>query len=39
MFGICNLAIVPIRFEPSDKSEQVSQLLFGEHFKIIEQNS
>ena len=37
MFGICNLAIVPLRFEPSDKSEQVSQLLFGEHFKIIEQ--
>ena len=39
MFGICNLAIVPLRFEPSDKSEQVSQLLFGEHFKIIDQNS
>jgi hypothetical protein len=38
MFGICNLALVPLRFEPSDKSEQVSQLLFGEHFKIIEQN-
>lgn len=36
MFGICNLAIVPIRAEASDKSEQVSQLLFGEHFKIIE---
>ncbi|WP_339886848.1 C40 family peptidase [uncultured Flavobacterium sp.] len=38
MFGICNLAIVPLRFEPSDRSEQVSQLLFGEHFKIIEHN-
>ena len=37
MFGICNLSIVPLRFEPSDRSEQVSQLLFGEHFKIIEQ--
>lgn len=36
MFGICNLAIVPIRAEASDISEQVSQLLFGEHFKIIE---
>lgn len=36
MFGICNLAIVPLRVEASDKSEQVSQLLFGEHFKIIE---
>lgn len=39
MFGICNLAIVPIRAEASDKSEQVSQLLFGEHFKIIELNA
>ena len=38
MFGICNLAIVPMRFEPSDKSEQISQLLFGEHFKIINKN-
>jgi hypothetical protein len=37
MFGICNLAIVPVRLEPSDRSEQVSQLLFGEHFIILEQ--
>jgi hypothetical protein len=37
MFGICNLAIIPLRCEPSDKSEIVSQLLFGEHFVIIEQ--
>ena len=36
MFGICNLAIVPVRAEASDRSEQVSQLLFGEYFKIIE---
>ncbi|HMC01978.1 MAG TPA: C40 family peptidase [Flavobacteriaceae bacterium] len=35
-YGICNLSIVPIRFEPSDKSELVSQLLYGDHFKIIE---
>jgi hypothetical protein len=37
MFGICNLAIIPLRFEPSDKSEIVSQVLFGEHFEILEQ--
>lgn len=37
MFAICNLAIVPLRFEPSDRSELVSQVLFGEHFKILEQ--
>ncbi|MCL9809450.1 C40 family peptidase [Flavobacterium luminosum] len=38
MFGICNLANIPLRFEPSDKSELVSQVLFGEHFVILEQN-
>lgn len=37
MFGICNLAIVPLRLEPSDRSELTSQVLFGEHFKILEQ--
>ena len=38
MFGICNLAMIPLRFEPSDKSEIVSQVLFGEHFEILEQH-
>lgn len=38
MFGICNLAIVPIRFEASHRSEMVSQLLFGEHFQILEKS-
>ena len=36
MFAICNLSIVPLRAEPSDKSEIVSQVLFGEHFQIVE---
>ncbi|MEQ6123275.1 C40 family peptidase [Pseudotenacibaculum sp. MALMAid0570] len=35
-FGICNLSIVPLRSEPSDASEMVSQVLLGEHFTIIE---
>lgn len=35
-YGICNLSIVPLRIEPSDSSEMISQLLFGEHFKILE---
>jgi hypothetical protein len=39
MFGICNLAIVPVRFEPSDRSEIITQLLFGEHFEILEQQN
>jgi uncharacterized protein YgiM (DUF1202 family) len=34
--GICNLSIVPIRAEASDTSEMTSQVLFGEHFTIIE---
>ena len=38
MFGICNLANIPLRLEPSDRSELVSQVLFGEHFEILEQN-
>lgn len=37
MFGICNLSIVPCRKEPSDRSEMVTQLLFGEHFEILEE--
>ncbi|HOZ75013.1 MAG TPA: C40 family peptidase [Flavobacterium sp.] len=36
MFGICNLANIPLRFEPSDRSEIVSQVLFGEHFEVLE---
>ena len=35
MFAICNLSLVPVRREPSDKSEMVSQLLFGEMVEII----
>lgn len=34
-YGICNLSVVPCREEPSDKSQMVSQLLFGEHFRVI----
>ncbi|WP_353778599.1 NlpC/P60 family protein [Winogradskyella sp. 3972H.M.0a.05] len=36
LYGICNLGIVPMRLEPSDTSEMVSQVLYGEHFKVIE---
>ncbi len=35
-FGICHLPVVPIRAEAFDKSEQISQLLFGEAVTIIE---
>lgn len=36
-YGICQLSIVPMRAGPSDLSELVNQLLYGEHFKVVEQ--
>jgi len=36
-YGICHLSVVPCRFEPSDRSEMVTQLLFGETVKIYEE--
>ena len=35
-YGISELSIIPIRSNASDKSEMVNQILFGEHFKILE---
>lgn len=35
-FGVCNLALVPLRTDPSDISEMCSQLLFGDVFTILE---
>jgi len=36
-YGICHLSIVPLRLEPTDRSELVSQLLYGDFFKVLEQ--
>ena len=36
-YGICNLSIVPLRVEPNDPCELVSQVLYGEIFKVLEQ--
>lgn len=35
-YGIANLSIVPLRIEPSDTTELVSQVLYGEIFKVTE---
>jgi len=35
-YGICHLGIIPMRKENSHRSEMVSQLLYGECYKIIE---
>lgn len=37
-YGICKLTVIPVRAEANDRSEMVSQLLFGETFDIIEAN-
>jgi hypothetical protein len=36
-YGIATLSIIPCRAEPSDKAEIISQLLFGEHYTVIEE--
>ncbi|MGK0386276.1 MAG: hypothetical protein ACI849_000885 [Patiriisocius sp.] len=35
-YGICNLSIVPLRTEAADSSELVTQVLYGEIFKVLE---
>jgi cell wall-associated NlpC family hydrolase len=35
-YGICPISIVPVRAITEEASEMVTQLLFGEHFKILE---
>lgn len=36
-YGICPLSVIPIRSKAENAGELVSQLLYGEHFKILEQ--
>ena len=36
-YGLCNLSVIPLRAEASDPSELVSQVLYGELFKVLEQ--
>lgn len=38
-FGICHLSVVPLRAEPADSSEMISQLLFGESFEVLEEQT
>lgn len=35
-YGVIRLSVVPLRQEPSDASEMISQLLFGEHYQVEE---
>lgn len=36
-FGIAALSIIPLRAEPKEQSEMVSQVLFGESFTILQE--
>lgn len=36
-FGVCKVSVAPVRLEPSDSSEIVTQLLFGDAVKVLEQ--
>ena len=33
--GISRLSIIPVRAEGNDRSEQVTQLLFGDHYEVL----
>jgi len=35
-YGISSLSIIPVRKEPSDQSEMITQVLYGEHFVVNE---
>jgi hypothetical protein len=36
--GYCHIPLAPLRAEASDKSEMVSQVLFGEFFEVLEKS-
>ncbi|VXB02259.1 C40 family peptidase [Maribacter litoralis] len=35
-YGICHLSVMPMRSMPDQAAELVTQLLFGEHYKVLE---
>jgi hypothetical protein len=35
-YGYCNLSVIPCRAKPNDRAEIVTQLLFGEPYKLLE---
>ncbi|MEQ9288187.1 MAG: NlpC/P60 family protein [Cyclobacteriaceae bacterium] len=36
--GICRMSLVPMRCDPEDGAAMVSQILFGEHYSVINKN-
>lgn len=35
-YGICNLSIVPVKSIANNANEMITQLLYGDHFKVLE---
>ncbi|MGB5370320.1 MAG: C40 family peptidase [Flavobacteriaceae bacterium] len=35
-YGICHLSLIPVRTNTDRRAELVTQLLYGEHFKVLE---
>ena len=35
-FGVCRLSLAGVRKDPADQAEQVTQLLFGDHYSVLE---
>ena len=38
MYGICHLSVIPVRIDSTSKSELVTQIIYGEFFKVIKNN-
>ncbi len=37
-YGVCRLSLVPVRIEPKHVVEMTTQLLFGEHYEVLEES-
>ena len=37
-YGICNLSTIPLRLISDQASEMISQVLFGDHYKVLQEN-
>ena len=35
-YGVCRLSVVPVRSDHKDTAEQITQLLFGDHYEVME---
>jgi len=37
-YGVCRLSLVSVRKEPAHQSEQITQLLYGDHYSVIDKS-